>query len=278
MVANTASKTTSQAVVITTELTGHTVTGMTAYLYQGGTLINQGFTHIAFDVNNGQQYTLTADNYQNYLFDHWADTGSTNPTRTFSISQDTPIYAVYKTAVITLSPSSGTAGTIVTVSGDGFHVFSAMSLQYNGAAISTIPAQVQTDATGAFTATFAVPSWSNSGPNIVRATDTQGISAIATFTDTSVQSQQMLTINSQSTTGSQATGFWTTLAQNGQTVATGFTPVQFQVATGQQYVVTVSNYGQWTFDHWADTGSTNPARTVSITQATTLTALYRNTP
>ena len=277
-VANTITKMTSQAVVITTELTGHTVTGMTAYLYQNGALINQGFTHIAFDVNNGQQYTLTADNYQNYLFDHWLDTGSTNPTRMFTISQDTPIYAVYKTAIITLSPSTGMAGTVVTMTGDGFDVSSNMSLQYNGVAVSTIPSQLKTDATGAFTATFTVPSWSNSGQNVVRATDGQGISAVASFTDTSVQQQQTLTVNSQSTAGGQASGFWTTLAQNGQTVATGFTPVQFQLASGQQYLVTVSNYGQWTFDHWADNGSTNPVRPVTITQPTTITAIYRNTP
>jgi hypothetical protein len=264
--------------VITTEQSGHTVTGMTAYLYQNGALINQGFTHIAFDVNNGQQYTLSADNYQNYLFDHWADTGSKSPTRTFTISQDTPLYAVYKTAIITLSPSTGMAGTVVTVTGDGFDVFSNVNLQYNGAAVSTTHAQLQTDATGAFTATFTVPSWSNSGSNVVRAIDEQAISATATFTDTSVQAQQTLTVNSQSTAGASVTGFWTKLAQNGQTVATGFTPVQFTLAPGQQYTFTVSNYGQWVFDHWADNGSTNPARTMSIMQATTITALYRNAP
>jgi hypothetical protein len=58
-------------------------------------------------------------------------------------------------------------------------------------------------------------------------------------------------------------------------VDTGFTPAQFDLATGQQYVVTVSNYGQWVFDHWADNGSTSQSRTVSITSNTQLVAVYR---
>jgi hypothetical protein len=277
-VTNTVIKTTSQAVIITTDLNGHTVTGMTAWLYQNGALINQGFTHIAFDVNNGQQYTLTADNYQNYLFDHWAETGSTSSTRTFTISRDTPIYAVYKTAKIALSPSSGMAGTAVTVTGEGYDTFSTMNLQYNGVAVPTTPPQVQTDATGAFTATFVVPSWSNQGPNVVRATDANNISAVSTFNDTSTQQRYALTVNSQNMAGGSQTGFYTTLQQNGQTVSTGFTPAQFQLTSGQQYLVTVSNYGQWAFDHWADNGSTNPSRAISITQPTTITAVYHTPP
>jgi hypothetical protein len=251
---------------------------MWTVLSQNGQTVATGFSPAQFNLSSGQQYTVAVSNYGQIVFDHWADNGSTNPARTVSITQATTLTAIYRSAAITLAPASGTVGTQVTVTGSNFPPSSQVSVTYAGGAVATSPSSVTTSSSGAFTATFAVPSWSNSGPNIVRATDAQGISAVATFTDTSVQSQQTLTINSQSTTGSQATGFWTTLSQNGQTVATGFTPVQFQVATGQQYVVTVSNYGQWTFDHWADNGSTNPARTVSITQATTLTALYRNTP
>jgi hypothetical protein len=77
--------------------------------------------------------------------------------------------------------------------------------------------------------------------------------------------------------GGTLTGFWTTLAQNGQTIGTGFTPVTFTLSSGQQYTTTVSGYGLWRFDHWLDNGSTNPSRVVSIASDTTLTAVYRNT-
>src|SRR6476619_3814450 len=72
-----------------------------------------------------------------------------------------------------------------------------------------------------------------------------------------------LTINTQDTTGRTITGLWTVLSQNGQTMATGFSPVRFNLASGQPYVVTVSNYGQIFFDHWADNSSTNPVKPVS---------------
>jgi hypothetical protein len=185
-VVNTVAKTTSQAVIITVEQNGHDVTGMHTWLYHNNVLMNEGFSHVAFDVNNGQQYAISIDNFQDYIFDHWADTGSTNPARTFSISQDTPFYAVYKIA--------------------------------------------------------------------------------------------KLTVKSQDSAGHRLDGFWTTIAENGQVTQTGFTPVQFQLVSGRQYVVSVSNYGQWVFDHWLDNGSTNPNRTISITQATTLTATYRSAP
>jgi hypothetical protein len=277
-VANTATKTTSKAVVITTELNGHSATGMYTTLAQGSTVVNAGYSHVSFDVNNSQQYTMTVNNFENFLFDHWSDTGSTNPSRTVSISQDTAFLAVYKTAIMTLTPSTGTVGTVVTVTGDGFDNAVPMSLTYNGIAVNTSPQSVTTDAIGAFTATFTVPSWSSQGSNVLRATDATGISATATFTDNAISPTSALTIRSQNMSGGTLTGFWTTLAQNGQTIGTGFTPVTFTLSSGQQYTTTVSGYGLWRFDHWLDNGSTNPSRVVSIASDTTLTAVYRNTP
>jgi hypothetical protein len=274
-VVNTATKTTSEAVFITTELNGHSVTGMRTWLYDDGVQINEGFTHIGFDVNNNQQYTVTIADFENYLFDHWVDTGSTDRTRTFSISEDAMFLAAYKTAIISLAPSSGSEGTLVTVTGTGFYDQSPVTISYNGLNVGTTPQSITTDASGNFVAAFAVPSWSNTGPNIVRATDGEGVSATATFTDESVQPQATLTISSENMSGGAQSGFWTTLSQNGQVVATGFTPAQFEVATNQQYTVTVSNYGQWVFDHWEDNGSTSQSRTVSIASDTELVAVYR---
>ncbi|MGI0005942.1 MAG: hypothetical protein ACREAI_05955, partial [Nitrososphaera sp.] len=277
-VANTATKTTSRAVVITAELNGHSATGMYTTLAQGSTVVNAGYSHVGFDVNNSQQYTLTVSNFENFLFDHWVDTGSTNPSRTVSISKDTAFLAAYKTAAITLTPSTGTVGTVVTVTGDGFDNAAALSLAYNGIAVNTTPSSITTDATGAFTATFTVPSWSVQGTNVVRAIDSMGVSATTTFADNATPPTSALTIRSQNMSGGTLTGFWTTLAQNGQTVATGFTPATFTLTSGQQYTAAVSSYGVWRFDHWADNGSTNPSRAVSIASDTTLTAVYRNTP
>lgn len=77
------------------------------------------------------------------------------------------------------------------------------------------------------------------------------------------QAPVTLTVNTQYTGGQAVTGLWTTLAQNGQVVATGFSPVRFSLTPNQQYVVTVSNYQSYIFERW-DNGSTNPARAISI--------------
>lgn len=94
-VLNTVTKTTSKAVIITVDTVSRSVTGFWTTLSQNGVTINSGYSHIDFSVNNGQQYSLTVSSFSR-VFDHWQDTGSTNPTRTFSITQDTAFIAVYK--------------------------------------------------------------------------------------------------------------------------------------------------------------------------------------
>lgn len=89
---NTGSKTTSRIVVVTEFEDGRSTTGKFVSLAQGGTTINSGFSHVHFDVNNGQTYTVTV-NSSNFL--RWEDTGSTNPARSINISQDRAIVAVY---------------------------------------------------------------------------------------------------------------------------------------------------------------------------------------
>ncbi|MGI0019055.1 MAG: Ig-like domain-containing protein [Nitrososphaera sp.] len=89
------------------------------------------------------------------------------------------------------------------------------------------------------------------------------------------QSTVVLTVNTQYSTGQPISGLWTTLARNGQVVASGFSPIQFNLASGQQYVVTVGNYQSFIFERWQDTGSTSASRAVSISQGTTITALYQ---
>jgi hypothetical protein len=96
-VANTAAKTTSQAVVITVDPRGHTDSGYWTTLSQNGVEINAGFSHVAFNVNNGQQYTISASpGFAQKVFDRWQDTGSTNPSRAISITRDTPLIAIYR--------------------------------------------------------------------------------------------------------------------------------------------------------------------------------------
>jgi hypothetical protein len=62
--------------------------------------------------------------------------------------------------------------------------------------------------------------------------------------------------------------------QSGSTVlATGYTPVTFNVTPGIQNTVTVANDQNHVFNHWAN-HSTNPTRTITPTGKTTMVAWF----
>jgi hypothetical protein len=87
-----------------------------------------------------------------------------------------------------------------------------------------------------------------------------------------------ISVASQYSTGSALTGMYTTLSQNGNVVATGFTPASFPTVNGQTYTVTVSDYTNAYFFDWS-TGSSIRSVTVTATGSTTsLTADYTTTP
>src|SRR5437016_13037321 len=112
-----------------------------------GTTVLTGFTRADCSLNSGEQYTLTARGFASYVFDHWLDTGSTVNPRTVSISTNTQLTAAYRIVTISLNPSSGPAGTTVTVTGKNFAANSAVTISYDGAGITT-PTTITTNSTG----------------------------------------------------------------------------------------------------------------------------------
>jgi hypothetical protein len=100
-ISDSGAKTTSRVTIISVQEDGTTVTGFWTTLRQGsptGTVINTGFTHLDFTVNNGQTYTVTAGSSTDWQFARWQDNGSTTAARTFSTTQDTHYIAVYRRA------------------------------------------------------------------------------------------------------------------------------------------------------------------------------------
>jgi hypothetical protein len=87
----------------------------------------------------------------------------------------------------------------------------------------------------------------------------------------------MLTVNALFLNGTQPpAGFEVDVFDcQGNFFGTGFTPVTFNLQTGEPYTVYPDmHFGVCTFDHWQDTGSTTLGRVVTITSDTTLTAMY----
>src|SRR2546428_491473 len=164
------------------DTSGNIKTGFYMILKQAGTTVATGFTPVDFTLNSGVQYTLTARGFGSYIFDHWLDTGSTVNPRTISIKTNTQLTPVYRIATISLSPTSGPAGTILTVTGKNFASNSAVTILYDNNTITTEPTTITTDSTGSFTGSITVPTSSGAGTHTVKATDASNHPASAQFT------------------------------------------------------------------------------------------------
>jgi hypothetical protein len=85
--------------------------------------------------------------------------------------------------------------------------------------------------------------------------------------------QVSLTIHSVDLSKTRITGLLVTIQSGSTIVATGYTPVTFNVTPGIQYTVTVANNQNYVFNHWAN-DSTDATRTVTPTGDATMVAWY----
>ncbi|HEX5458053.1 MAG TPA: spherulation-specific family 4 protein [Candidatus Nitrosotalea sp.] len=81
-----------------------------------------------------------------------------------------------------------------------------------------------------------------------------------------------ITVNASSITGKPMVGLWTTVTY-GKNSSSGFTPFTFSANQENNYTVTVSNFGNYTLDHWDD-GTKSNTRTITPIENLTLTAFY----
>ena len=82
-----------------------------------------------------------------------------------------------------------------------------------------------------------------------------------------------LTVNAYSSDG-KPLHMWATIKSGTTTIKSGFTPMTLTGTTGATYIVTVSNYAQYVFDHWGN-GSTGNPRWVTLYGDTTATAIFK---
>jgi hypothetical protein len=74
--------------------------GMYATVQSGGTTIKSGYTPFTITGKAGATYTVTAQNYGTYIFDHWGNNSTPNP-RTVVLDHDVTATAYYKTTSTT---------------------------------------------------------------------------------------------------------------------------------------------------------------------------------
>lgn len=75
---------------------GNPINGLwTEIAGEDGTVLESGYTPMQYLIQPNLIHEVTVADYQNYLFDHWQDTGSTSRERDIAIQQDTELYAIY---------------------------------------------------------------------------------------------------------------------------------------------------------------------------------------
>lgn len=84
------------------------------------------------------------------------------------------------TPQISVSPNSGTFGSLITLSGTGFGVSSPMTFTFNGVSLSTFPS-VTTNSTGGFSGAIAIVPSIASGTYLIQGTDGFGVTASTPF-------------------------------------------------------------------------------------------------
>lgn len=90
---------TSQLTIAAMDGAGHDIIGKYVELRQNGTLVDSGFIPHTFTVENSLEYQVGVADYRHYIFDHWADTGSTDRWRSVAVTDDARLVAVYKITV-----------------------------------------------------------------------------------------------------------------------------------------------------------------------------------
>jgi len=189
--------------------------------------------------NAGSIVSITAIPASGYRFHVWL----TSPSISISNSSLTSTQMTVKgpgtvtaqfvqvlTSTIVLNPASGAPGTTVQVIGSSFYHNSTVTITYNG----NVVGKVNASSSGSFTFTFTVPSLPN-GTYTVRATDTVGDSASASFTESTVPVPGSSVISSSATTYIE-----NKTAIVNQTSTVGISIKIVNATVPNNYVVTVS--------------------------------------
>ncbi|HEV2193176.1 MAG TPA: fibronectin type III domain-containing protein [Nitrosopumilaceae archaeon] len=249
--------TTSTLTVNTQDLNGVAITGIYISLYTNGKQIASGYTPATFIVNNTQMYTVVPNNYLTYIFDHWLDTGSTTSTRNISISSDTTITAVYKTAssAVSTTPRPPTGLTATAISSSQINLSWTAPTDNGGSAITGYKIERSTDAGSTWPTVINIgntTAYSNTG--LVASTAyTYRVSAInsvgtgspsntasATTPSTAIVPQPPTGLTATAVSSSQINLSWTAPANNGGSAITGY-KIERSADSGSTWSAIVSN-------------------------------------
>src|SRR2546427_10148614 len=219
-----------------------------------GSRIASGFTPTTFSVTSGAQYTVHAANWQNIVFNHWND-GNTSPSRIIVPTQTATLTAYYSTGsttpTISLNPTTGAPGSIITVTGSNFQSNSAISISYDSTVVTTNPSTVTASSTGSFSATFTEPA-PTAGSHTIMAKDAASNSASSQFT-VIISTMSSAPQDLQASGGNARVSLsWQAPSSNGGSAITYYKIYKSTSSGTETYLTTRGNVTSWT-----DTGVTN---------------------
>ena len=283
-----------QLAVNSQEYNGTAFTGVNTNLSLHGNIVNSGYTPVTFALKDKQTYTVTVKDPPNLTFGYWADTGSNSRSRDISISADKQITAVFINpgnpptppqpptglTAFPSSPSQINLSWFASSDSDslpitGYKIYRSTSSGTEAllTQAGNVTSYNDTTVTNGQTYFYKVTAVNSVGES------PQSNEATATPVAPLVQTTSTLMVNSQDSYGNTLTGFYTELyAQNGTQLYAGYTPYNFTLNNGENYTVHVEDYGNYKFNRWADTSSTDANRTISITSDNTITAVYKTVP
>ena len=237
------------------------------------------YTPATFTEKSGVEHTVSAEDSSDriYIFDHWGDNGSTDRIRKVTPhlgDEDVTLTAYYRTAPAVLTvKSADTAGTTL----NGMHVTvspinnstiqkSFTNSTYIGFVGSAYKVTAAPDYAGMVFDHWEDGSTRNSRTVILDGgnkeltahyrTAANSVRALTPATHLSEDDRLDLTVNAVTPDGSSL-NMWAIIQQEGNGT----------------YKVFAHDYAGYSFDHWED-GSTSRIRTLTIKEATTISAYY----
>jgi len=276
---------------------GAELSGIYVELLQNGAVIDQGFTPVAFAVTEGQSYTVSAEDFTNAFFNHWASSEITRTIAVTATASAVQLEAIYTPTVqppppivgssieVDSSFSGGVAlsGIYVQLTQNGLVVdegFTPAIFEVTEGASYTVYAG---DYIGAF-----LNHWSSGQiTRTVAVTATASAVQLEAIYTTTVQppppgqiGPNSITVVSEFLDGTTTDiNLYVQIRVGGSVMASGFTPVTFSnLDPGIEYAVVVYNDQDNWFRHYADGTLVRYQLVTPGTDPISLTAIYEKVP
>lgn len=270
---------------------GSKFSGQWIELWQNNTIVKENFTPFSAVVDNYTQYQVYVydDPTENKFFDHWDD-GTTLRLRNVSANENTTLYAFFNFTTANVSP--GGVNDVVLTQKDQSVIIDVLAndtdLNYDPLFISGItmlPQNGTTTITPNNTITY-VPKTGFVGHDTFDyeisdrngGVDTANVYLTINGTITS-PTHVSLAVKSVDMFGTEFSGQWVELWQNGRIIQENFSPLTVTVDLANQYDIYVYDDPAENkfFDHWDD-NSTTRIKTILPSQNSTLTAFFKVIP